>query len=131
MHKLKIHQLPRTGKPYKLDKLPPEIEYTLDGMVYKLKIIYVRQGIMEAHKFICQNCGRTCTTLYFTDKALCNKCAPRRKEPNTINALYCKLQEYIDHNRTMEFIGRKKFNKRIKDLSARIARLEAANHSKL
>ncbi len=131
MHRLKITQLPRTGKPYKLDRLPPEIEYTLDGMVYKLKVIYVKQGILETHKFLCQECGRTCKTLYFTDKALCPICAPRRKEPDTIDALYRKLQELIDHSKVREFQGYKKQNKRIKELSARIARLEAAAHSKL
>ena len=131
MHRLKITQLPRTGKPYKLDRLPPEIEYQLDGMVYKLKVIYVRQGILETHKFICQECGRACKILYFTDKALCPTCAPKRKEPETIDSLYRKLQELIDHAKVQEFQGHRKQNKRIKALSNRIARLEGQTYSKL
>jgi hypothetical protein len=100
-------------------------------MVYKLKVIYVRQGIMEVHKFICQECGRACNILYFTDKALCPTCAPKRKEPDSIDALYRKLQELIDHARVQEFVGRKKQNLKIKALASRIARLEGRQYSKL
>ncbi len=130
MQRLKITQLPRTGKPYKLDRLPPEIEYQLDGMVYKLKVIYVKTGILEKHYFLC-DCGKKCLTLYFKDRALCRDCAKPKPEKVTIDSLYLKLQEFIDHNQTMEKIGYKKFNKRIKDLSARIARLEALQRGKL
>ena len=133
MHRLKITQLPRTGHPlsHRLDPLPPEIEYTLDGMVYKLKVIYTKIGILEKHYFLCGECGRKCQVLYFTDKALCPTCAPKRKEPESIDALYRKLQELIDHAKVQEFQGHKKQNKLIKALSNRIARLEARQYSKL
>lgn len=132
--RLRISQVPRTGKPYKLDKLPPEISYSVNGQEYKVKVIYVRAGIAESHRFLC-DCGKAGNVMYFHDRPRCNKCvkeiASTSKKPDTLDDLYRKLQEYIDHNRTMEFIGRKKFNKRIKDLSSKIARLEAELNSKL
>jgi hypothetical protein len=133
--KLKITQLPRTGKPYKLDRLPPEIEYTINGMVYNLKVIYQKVGILEAHRFICEECYKPCTTLYFHDKALCPACvkkiARKRSRPEKVDDLYRKLQELIDHSKVQEFQGHRKQNKRIKALSNRIARLEGQTYSKL
>lgn len=129
--RLKITSIQRTGKPYKLDPIPAELTYTIDGMEYSLKVSRIKTGNLERDFFICQSCGRACTTLYFKDSPQCSKCAKPQKVKPSLESLYRELSEAIAHNRKLEKIGYKKGNKKIKALAAQIVRLEADLAKKL